>query len=658
MTESGIFLSYSRGQLYFVEALSLQLQKAGLSIWMDLQRLQPGEDWQEQINAALQACSALVLVASRQALASPYVRAEWQGALAAGKPVYVALYEAVDLPPELQGASLVDFRGPFKAAVHRLAIAITNAQPVHEVTPRPGWFNLPTRMPPAITGVFLALILEALAAPWILPLVRPPDFSPLVWMFEGPLICGFCLWLAWQLLHHRWVLPALNGALVIPLVTYGFYLISIMQGSLSEEAFLLHFLWMGFTVLFGVIISYALSYTLGPEFLRWSLTGPEAELQQMRRWSNNAGGGDNMAAFSVTFRKVFTARAAASTAHPVMEAAPPQERTRQVEVSAPPQTYSLYYAAADAPVAMSVRRAFAGQALREAAEDGEVSSIILTENLPRPELQSLLESPRPHIVLLAGNLLAAGDPLLEQAVRLQLVDYRDRSEKILPALAHTLQDPANSNLSLGAETTPKPFNRLVLPLGVRGAGFVVLTIGAYLILGGLAAIAFSLMRWRSLLPLDVIGLPFGVIFVRLGRVYWNRSVPSVLFLPPFLFSVWVGISLFFNSFFLFALQRPFAFTDTLLPLSRLFGSQFSCLTCLPSFIFLPVIALRARLGLRDWLPAPAPKPNRELGFQTLPDPDLNRWTWWAWGFAAFLVFGLGPAMYMTTYFVTHVLRAQ
>ena len=364
-----------------------------------------------------------------------------------------------------------------------------------------------------------------------------------------------------------------------------------------------------------------------------------------------------MAAFTVTFRNIFTARAAASTAHPVMEVAPPQERARQVEVSAPLQTYSLRYAAADAPVAMSVRRAFAGQKLREAAEEGEVSIIILTENLPRPELQSLLESQRTHIVLMAGNLLVAGDPLLEQAVRLQLVDYRDRSEKILPALARTLRDPAHSNLSLGAETVPKPFNRLVLPLGVRGAGFVVLTIGAYLVLGGLASIAFSMMKGSSPAPLDIIGLPFGVIFVRLGRVYWNRSVPSVLFLPPFLFSVWVGISLFFNSFFLFALQMPSVFTDTLLPLSRLFGSQFSCLTCLPTLVFLPVIALRARLGLRDWLPAPAPKPNRELGFQTLPDPGLSRWTWWAWGAAAFLVFGLGAAMYVTTYFVTNVLRA-
>ena len=178
--EHSIFISYSRQQLYFAEALSKRLQKAGVGVWMDLQQLEPGEDWRAQIRDALQACTALVLVGSRQALASPYVQEEWGTAMSAGKPVVIALYEAVNLPEALGQVSLIDFRGRFKPAVQTLADCLLHGRTVKQPAPRPNRLNLPTKLPPGIRIVTLALLLTALLTPPFLLDSFPPLFPPIL----------------------------------------------------------------------------------------------------------------------------------------------------------------------------------------------------------------------------------------------------------------------------------------------------------------------------------------------------------------------------------------------------------------------------------------------------------------------------------------------
>src|SRR5215471_6408384 len=98
MNSRYLFLSYSRAQLYFAESVALALQNTDISTWFDLQRLDPGTDWQRSIQQALTTCTGLVLIASRESLRSPYVQLEWEAAQAASKPVYLVWYEAVDLP--------------------------------------------------------------------------------------------------------------------------------------------------------------------------------------------------------------------------------------------------------------------------------------------------------------------------------------------------------------------------------------------------------------------------------------------------------------------------------------------------------------------------------------------------------------------------------
>lgn len=116
------FISYSRRQDYFAESLTLHLQQRGLPVWFDLQQIEPGVNWQADIQDGLDRCHSMTLVASKAAFRSPYVAREWQAALDAGRPVYMVRYESVRLPKALrQRGTLIDFRHDFQQGADRLA---------------------------------------------------------------------------------------------------------------------------------------------------------------------------------------------------------------------------------------------------------------------------------------------------------------------------------------------------------------------------------------------------------------------------------------------------------------------------------------------------------------------------------------------------------
>jgi hypothetical protein len=71
-----LFISYSRIQFYFVEALAHALTTLKVPYWFDVEQLEVGTDWQAGIDEGLANCQALVLVASRASISSPNVKYE------------------------------------------------------------------------------------------------------------------------------------------------------------------------------------------------------------------------------------------------------------------------------------------------------------------------------------------------------------------------------------------------------------------------------------------------------------------------------------------------------------------------------------------------------------------------------------------------------
>lgn len=119
-----IFISYSRKDFYFAESLSAAFEAEGHATWLDAKNLEPGHQWKEHLEAGLQASRALVLVATKASLSSAAVEYEYLRALAQEKPVIVALWQRIALPPKLSECHVVDCRGSFQESVGRLLACV------------------------------------------------------------------------------------------------------------------------------------------------------------------------------------------------------------------------------------------------------------------------------------------------------------------------------------------------------------------------------------------------------------------------------------------------------------------------------------------------------------------------------------------------------
>lgn len=179
-----IFLSYSRSEMYFAEDVVLALQAAGFNIWFDLQQLEPGTNWRADIEAGLATSTALILIASRQALASPYVALEWRAALARGLPIHIVLFESahfgeyevtlggekqiVDTAPVLQHAvTVIDGRANFRRTTRRLISVLAGQSVERDSLPMRGWWGLPCRLPLSVGIVLLGMVLLSALLAWL-----------------------------------------------------------------------------------------------------------------------------------------------------------------------------------------------------------------------------------------------------------------------------------------------------------------------------------------------------------------------------------------------------------------------------------------------------------------------------------------------------------
>jgi hypothetical protein len=73
-----IFISYSRTDgREFAEALERRLEGEGIKSWRDVKSVEGGEDIRPQVLHAIESVKHLVLILSRRALVSDWVKREW-----------------------------------------------------------------------------------------------------------------------------------------------------------------------------------------------------------------------------------------------------------------------------------------------------------------------------------------------------------------------------------------------------------------------------------------------------------------------------------------------------------------------------------------------------------------------------------------------------
>lgn len=115
-----IFISYSRREVGFVDDLTQRLEKEGFKVWLDYRTLVPGTPWKAQIDAGLKGADTVILVVSKESMASKYVELEWRHFLKMDKRLILVIFEAVDLPKELEAYEWVDFRGNYEKGLKEL----------------------------------------------------------------------------------------------------------------------------------------------------------------------------------------------------------------------------------------------------------------------------------------------------------------------------------------------------------------------------------------------------------------------------------------------------------------------------------------------------------------------------------------------------------
>jgi len=211
-----LFISYSRRQTPFVDRLADKLEDNGYSLWLDYQSLVPAKPWLEQIESGLNKADVLILVVSKESLASDHVKPEWQGALKLKKRIILLIFEAIPLPLELQACEWVDFRSRYNRSIKQLMDLLENPIPVTVPAPQKG-FKAPVQF-------WIALVLS---------LIVVIGSFPTWWTLFIPYIL---LPLPWQIYKKNYifsrVIPAL---LLLPLIFIVTWAMFIAEGSIFFE---------------------------------------------------------------------------------------------------------------------------------------------------------------------------------------------------------------------------------------------------------------------------------------------------------------------------------------------------------------------------------------------------------------------------------------
>jgi hypothetical protein len=123
-----IFVSYARRDKPFVDRLMRDLSEAGVPLWRDVDDIEPGANWPEQISKALRHAAGLIYVSSEHSERSPWIQQELREVLARSGRVFPIVLDdegAKHMPPSLREIQWVDFRENYEGQINRLLDSIS-----------------------------------------------------------------------------------------------------------------------------------------------------------------------------------------------------------------------------------------------------------------------------------------------------------------------------------------------------------------------------------------------------------------------------------------------------------------------------------------------------------------------------------------------------
>lgn len=485
--QTSVFISYSRKQFYFAESLALHLQKRQVRVWFDFHQLQPSVDWRNSILSAIEACSCLVLVASRDALTSPYVRDEWIKAQSSGKSIYIALFEPVSLPPDLLAAAVIDFRKGFDRGVERLVGCLYGSF-FADPAPKPNALGLPLRLPftvmlPALTLVYSGAVLVLIPLTQIIFSDQDVNVGSVLGACCGLLL----LWIAWRYMQRKFT-ERLLGLTLILLMLGSFMIGSVTLNSGSVPR-------MRGSPVVGIALMLSAAGALvsitmlqKEDMLRWYPTG------EASHWLR------------------------ATTQGSLMPSSPDQAAAR-----AP--TYRLHYAPPDERFAKRIGKILRREGYVEVVDQDtppDYPILLLSDFTLKQDIAALEQTYDRLVCIVISNVPTSDE--WSKLKRYQWIDHRAASNaRLHDWLSQLAVGQSEFKLSL----LPESFQYRVIPRSVQSALFFLrllasldLTLGLLTALGLLGIHPTVALRT---LP-GLLLLPVGVALFALSDAFANRRV--------------------------------------------------------------------------------------------------------------------------------------
>lgn len=103
-----IFISFSQRDKQYMTTMRDNLMRIGYRPWID-RNPRPGQDWRFDIDDAILAADAVLVIVSPAAAESTYVTYEWALALGLGIPVIPVIFQKAKMHPRLQMLEHFDF---------------------------------------------------------------------------------------------------------------------------------------------------------------------------------------------------------------------------------------------------------------------------------------------------------------------------------------------------------------------------------------------------------------------------------------------------------------------------------------------------------------------------------------------------------------------
>jgi hypothetical protein len=482
------FISYSRKQLYFAEAIALHLQKEGIEIWFDLQQLGAGTDWASALKSGYGNCKRLVLVLSQSALDSKYVEVEWDTARQNGREVVLAVVEDVDIPEKLRDCAVIDFRTNFNSAMKRLVSYLNGKLPrPKDSISAPGKFPYSLHLPFAIWFTIISLMWPYA---WMLVLslstLRQYPNQVQVYVIAGPVVLGI---LAFVTGIHRFWIHNLEHQGVRNIGAFAIII---------QMLLMLFALALGSPLTWLIVICFILNVYFylwfakrSAPLLRWFAAG-QAPQELRRRCHGRLVGKDT-------------------------------QLGEELLLKSEPVDFFLHNDPADHPMARHIAQILSKAGHREVDDTSKAQKhlYLISNRTSRQMVEAASKDETDGDIFLLGSSIDWSTSL-DGAGKTQFVDLREHDAKDVKVLAGSLSNMDAWRRQYALEATPTKFEAFAAPVSVQFYRFL-----AYLQVGGFLSMALLRLysgQWiGAILPLlGAVG-----IFFLVERAL-QRKVPLVI----------------------------------------------------------------------------------------------------------------------------------